>query len=490
MDILLLERPIIPHFPPQPIERVDSTPLGNFYFVSTLGNGEHGAVSKYQCPETGLSFAIKQEKVGENVDGIRDVFIQEIQSLSLLKGCDHVCQIKGFAFKRKKMTTHTWISLEHYSCNLEQYMFASPLTQRLGVFKTLVSHMRQAFHHVHSAGIIHQDVKPSNILVRTELDTSLHPDSVSFHLADFGVSYMIDEEMGWINGVSEVYAIDYRPPEVHLSEQFNNRADIWALGMSLLEFITRDISKKPEPVEAILPLRHRYKGRLKLCHLPASVDVPKYISNYLCVIPSLSPLSSPITSSSIPTFPSALPITPSPITSSSIPTFPPSPITSLSIPTFPSALPITPPSASIMEYITNDQLEMVSSVISPCLITNPAKRTYVCNPRKVKRKAVVIDTKLRESAKRLANEMNLMDRTVDLSFNLYERVINLSSSTPSAAFTPSTILFTCLFMIIKLIDREVTLNSMRICWGYKMAKQEVLKTEVEIINIVKGVLIE
>ncbi|MCZ4121880.1 serine/threonine-protein kinase [Streptomyces sp. H39-S7] len=90
---------------------------------------------------------------------------------------------------------------------------------RLGV------RLASALAHVHAAGIIHHDVKPSNILIG--------PDDAPY-LADFGLSRLVDEptraEPGTVVGT-----IPYISPEQVLGKRSGPASDIYGLGLVLLE---------------------------------------------------------------------------------------------------------------------------------------------------------------------------------------------------------------------------------------------------------------
>lgn len=90
---------------------------------------------------------------------------------------------------------------------------------RLGV------RLASALAHVHAAGIIHRDVKPSNILIGSD-DAP--------YLADFGLSRLIDEptraEPGTVVGT-----IPYLAPEQVLGKASGPASDIYGLGLVLLE---------------------------------------------------------------------------------------------------------------------------------------------------------------------------------------------------------------------------------------------------------------
>ena len=109
-----------------------------------------------------------------------------------------------------------------------EYIEGAPLSQwiksmgRLGVAETLsvVAQAAQALHVAHSAGIVHRDVKPSNLLVR--------PDGVIV-LVDFGVARSAD--VTGLTGTNVVLGTaHYMAPEQATGQPVSAETDIYALG--------------------------------------------------------------------------------------------------------------------------------------------------------------------------------------------------------------------------------------------------------------------
>lgn len=88
-----------------------------------------------------------------------------------------------------------------------------------------------ALEHAHSHGIIHRDVKPSNILLTSNNIPML---------TDFGVAKVLDEEgtMDLTGTNATVGTPEYMAPEQIVSKTVDHRADIYALGVVYYEMVT------------------------------------------------------------------------------------------------------------------------------------------------------------------------------------------------------------------------------------------------------------
>ncbi|TDN92077.1 serine/threonine-protein kinase [Microbacterium sp. BK668] len=115
---------------------------------------------------------------------------------------------------------------------LAQRLYTSPLTmEQVG---HLASELGAGLRAVHDAGLVHRDVKPSNIL----LAPSAAP-SREFHvkLADFGLAQLADAAPLTTPGVV-IGTAAYLAPEQVRGESCGSAADIYAFGLVLLEAIT------------------------------------------------------------------------------------------------------------------------------------------------------------------------------------------------------------------------------------------------------------
>ncbi|UFR06213.1 protein kinase [Streptomyces sp. Go40/10] len=107
--------------------------------------------------------------------------------------------------------------------------------------------LARALAHAHDAGIVHRDVKPSNII----LDPSGRP-----HLTDFGISLLLDATTRTTTGTL-IGTAAYLSPEQVLGRPVGPSADVYALGLVLLECLTGRLEYDGAPLEAAIARLHR-----------------------------------------------------------------------------------------------------------------------------------------------------------------------------------------------------------------------------------------
>ena len=104
----------------------------------------------------------------------------------------------------------------------------------------IVGQVAAALDAAHARGLVHRDVKPSNVLLNLEGHA---------YLADFGLSRRTTEET---EGTGLVGTIDYVAPEQIRGEPVDGRVDLYALGCLLCECLTGEPPFKRDSEAAII----------------------------------------------------------------------------------------------------------------------------------------------------------------------------------------------------------------------------------------------
>nr|WSX53433.1 protein kinase [Streptomyces sp. NBC_00974] len=212
--------------------RHDALLGGRYRLLSLIGSGGTADVFRGVDQLLGREVAVKVFREGaETVTA--DRFCDEARTLARLS---HRALVTVYDAGRHAQGAFMVTELIR-GVTLRTRLDAGPLSPvqvtRLG------AEISSALDHVHAHGIIHHDVKPSNVL--------LHEDG-SPHLADFGLSRTVyDQSHGAPDSL--VGTLAYMAPEQLLGRGASTASDIYALGVTLLEALTGCRAHQGEPVE-------------------------------------------------------------------------------------------------------------------------------------------------------------------------------------------------------------------------------------------------
>ena len=228
--------------------------LKHYTLLEQIGEGGMGKVYKAQNDLTGHIVAVKvlHDLAHRYSNNYFKRFDQEAKLTQRLHH-PNICEVlkidvttRGLPFM--VMTYYEGVNL---SDRLQQGSL--DIREALGI----VLHIARGLNYAHKQGIVHRDVKPSNIL----LDTSTR-EAV---LLDSGLAKYPDSENLTHSGAL-VGTIDYLSPERAKGQECDARGDLWSLGVVLYECLTESrpftsdsngsiasvvlaiISEEPEPI--------------------------------------------------------------------------------------------------------------------------------------------------------------------------------------------------------------------------------------------------
>ena len=217
-----------------------------------LGNGTYGAVyeifrNDLETGNTGniLTSALKVlylesfeegSTQAENLslhtfsDTLIEEFVRsvstEIRAMIRLKGHPNVVSIEDYHVSRGDHSCLIMIRMEKLNCLAKSIREGTQAMSREGVIGLGID-ICKALESCESMNIIHRDIKPSNIF---------YGDKTGFKLGDFGISRTM-EHVYMSASMSGAGTPPYMAPEVYTGRAYNNKADIYSLGIVLYQLM-------------------------------------------------------------------------------------------------------------------------------------------------------------------------------------------------------------------------------------------------------------
>lgn len=241
--------------------------LGKYEIKELIGRGSMGEVYRGYDPfqdqfvavKVAISDALKDKESGERY---RKMFFNEAHTAGMLKHASIVEILDADVDE-----DHCYIVMELVEgadtlktyCNPENLL---PLEEVIEI----IFKCAKALDYAHRTGVIHRDIKPTNILISK--------DKKVVKIADFSIAHMVNTDTTSTMPTGFVGSPRYMSPEQVQEDNITNQTDLFSLGIVMYEMIT---GKHPYIADSFSRLIHKI---INETHPPLSTyrnDIPEIL---------------------------------------------------------------------------------------------------------------------------------------------------------------------------------------------------------------------
>ena len=236
---------------------------GDLYeILVTVGEGTYGKVYKAQKVQTGELVALKRIKMEAERDGFPVTAAREIKLLQALRH-PNVVDLKEMLVSRG----HVYMVLGYMEFDLTGVLHNREIRFSPAHLKSLMAQLLDGLGYCHRKGVLHRDLKGSNILIGRD---------GRLEIADFGLArfFAPGRARDYTNRVITQW---YKPPELLFGATvYGAEVDMWSAGCIFLElFAKRPVFQGMDEIDQ-LDATFRLTGTPTVQAWPGLVDLPWY----------------------------------------------------------------------------------------------------------------------------------------------------------------------------------------------------------------------
>jgi serine/threonine protein kinase len=212
--------------------------FGQYQLIEPISSG--GMATIYKAYQPGLDRVVAIKVLPEfllNQSGFLERFRIEAQAIAKL---DHPHILPVYDYGEAERTPYLVMKYVPGG-TLKDLMAKGPIDPRQAA--PLLRQMAEALEHAHQQGVIHRDVKPSNVLMQ---------DGRWVQLMDFGLAKLMSSASNITASGTGVGTPDYMSPEQAQGLPVDQRTDIYSLGVVLYQMLTGDVPFHAETPMAVM----------------------------------------------------------------------------------------------------------------------------------------------------------------------------------------------------------------------------------------------
>ena len=217
--------------PPQlpPMRIPEGTVLGVYRIESVIGEGGMGVVYRARDMALGRDVALKCLHLNLAGDPeVRNRFVREARVLRTWRHPGAVAIHDFIEHEHVLAIVMELVDGENLAQHLARWRGKMPYDEIRGVMGDVFLAMDDA----HANGVIHRDLKPDNVLTRTDAGR-LRP-----KIADFGIAKVLEGTTYTVSGALLGTCRYMSPEQVKTPSLADHRSDIYSLGVTLYELVT------------------------------------------------------------------------------------------------------------------------------------------------------------------------------------------------------------------------------------------------------------
>ena len=204
--------------------------LGKYQIIKELGRGSMGVVYEGHDPFTDHRVALKVAnkhsfKNKKSAEHYKKTFFNEAHTAGKLK---HPNIIEILDAGAEEDVCYIVMELVESGNTLKSYCKPENLLPYEQVVE-IIFKCAKALDYAHRIGVIHRDVKPTNILLTKDLDVKF---------CDFSIAHLMTEEAETTMPTGFVGSPRYMSPEQAQEDMITNQTDLFSLGIVMYELLT------------------------------------------------------------------------------------------------------------------------------------------------------------------------------------------------------------------------------------------------------------